>query len=572
MRACRAGYAAWLLCAGTWAGAALAAVSPAPLPLASFGDESVAASDDARAYTVNPAALGQRYPSELLLAYARHDRGHEWLNGVATWRRLGFGYSRQPDSLTRAGLGFSLGGGPLRLGWAADVVAARAPQRERDLDDRLGLLYRPLPWASAGATVAHVFEPEFRGRRLNRTYTLGLGLRPLAWSRARAHDAGTRLTLTGDLLMVEGGERHQARVRVGGALEPVRGLELRIMAADHGALQFGVSLRGVGSSLHAVQARRNGARAYDGYAFSSHSGEDRVPTALRALRRVAHVRVGGVLADEPLGGGVLGGGGAHSAAPVHAQLERALHDPLTRGVFLELGGAAGMAQLEELRPRFEQLKQAGKPVVAYMQYGGSRGDLYLASVATRAYASPAAEFVGLGLRAERRYYRQMLARFGVKLDRVSVGDYKSAYRNYSVDSTPPADTVVIQRMLTQRQELFVGAVSRGRGIAPEQLLPVLDGRDHDARTLARLGIIDSVGWREDALAELGRLTGLGRKPRLVDLRRARPARLAWNTPTRIAVIYAGGAIVDGTSGNDPMDGGVMGRDNEQRRIGFMNTS
>src|SRR5262249_22066921 len=136
--------------------------------------------------------------------------------------------------------------------------------------------------------------------------------------------------------------------------------------------------------------------------------------------------------------------------------------------------------------------------------------------------------------------------------------FKSAYRNYSVDSTPPADSTVIQHMLGQRQELFVNTVANGRALSRERLLPVLDGREYEPRALAKLGVIDSVCWREDALAELGRLTGLGKKPRSVDLRRAPEARTRWETPARIAVVYAGGAIVDGRSGMDALDGSVMG--------------
>jgi protease-4 len=533
------------------------ALTPAQ-PLLLYGDESVASTDDARAYLTNPAAIGQRYPSELLLAWARHDAEHEWNTGVGTWRRLAFGFTRQRDTSQSYGLGFSAGGPHLRLGWSGYVLVAGQPQRERDLDDRLGLLARPTPWGSFGFTVAHLFEPEFRGRRLSREYTLGAGLRPLAWWRELAGGAGTRFTLTGDVTMVDDGDWAQSRVRVCASLEAFRGIELRATAGDHRSLAFGVTLRGVGASASAAQARADGDRAYESYALSAHAGEDRALVVPRARQRVALVRMAGPLADEALGGGLLGGGGARPSAPVQRQLERALRDPLTRGVFLELDGVTGMAQLEELRPRLVRLKDAGKPVVAWMQYGGSRGDLYLASAASRAYASPAAEFRGLGLRAERRYYKRALANLGIKVDRVSVGEFKSAYRNLSVDSTPPADTVVIQRLLTQRQELFVHTVTSGRRLALERLLPVLDGRDYDGRALARAGVIDSVGWREDALAELGRLAALGAKPRTVDLLRAPEARVRWNEPARIAVVYAGGAIVDGKSGNDALDGGVMG--------------
>lgn len=534
-----------------------AAVTPS-LPLAIFGDESVAATDDARAWLFNPAAIGERYPGELLVAWARQDARREWNTGVGTWRRFAVGFTRQRDTSQAYGVGFSAGGERLRLGWSGYQLVAGQPRRERDFDDRAGFLYRPTPWGSAGFTVAHLFQSEFRGIRLPRDYTVGVGLRPLALSREHAAGLGTRLTLTGDVTMVEDGAWRQARVRVGAAWEPVNGLALRVMAEDHRSLKFGVTLRGVRTSASAAQARVDGDRAYESYALSTHAGDDRPLVVTRAQQRVALVRMGGVLADQALAGGVLGGGGARPSAPYHRQLERALADPLTRGVFLELNGVAGMAQLEELRPRLLELKHAGKPVVAFLQYGGGRGDLYLASAAARVYASPAAEFAGLGLRAERRYYKRALANLGIKVDRASVGDYKSAYRNLSTDSTPAPDTAVIQRILTQRQELFVRTVTSGRGIAPERLEPVLDGRDYDARALARLGIIDSVGWREDALAELGRLTGLGAKPRAVDLRRAPEARVRWPAPARIAVVYAGGPIVNGRSGSNLLDGGVMG--------------
>lgn len=551
--------AAWVALAMiACAGRARASALTPDQPLVLYGDESVASTDDARAYLVNPAAIGQRYPGELLLAWARRDDTHSWNTGVGTWRRLAFGFTQQRDTSQSYGIGLSAGSPRVRLGWSGYLLVAGQPQHERDLDDRLGLLVRPSPWGSAGFTVAHLFEPEFRGRRLSREYTIGAGLRPLAWSREHAGDAGTRFTLTGDVTMVDDGDWGQSRVRVTGTLEVFRGLELRATAGDHRSLAFGVTVRGVRASASAAQARVDGDRAYESYAVSTHAGEDRALVVPRASQRVALVRMGGVLADEALGGGLLGGGGARPSAPLQQQLERALRDPLTRGVFLELDGVTGMAQLEELRPRLVQLKNAGKPVVAWMQYGGGRGDLYLASAASKAYASPAAEFRGLGLRAERRYYKHALANLGIKVDRVSVGDFKSAYRNLSVDSTPPADTAVIQRLLTQRQELFVHTVTSGRNLAPERLLPVLDGRDYDGRALARAGVIDSVGWREDALAELGRLTALGRKPRTVDLLRAPEARVRWNEPARIAVVYAGGAIVDGKSGNDALDGGVMG--------------
>lgn len=539
---------------------AVPGLAPAAPSRALSHEESAAATDDARALLVNPAAIGARYPSELWLGWSGDQDHAQFSGGLASWRRLGFSATREENGERRYGAGFSFGE-RVRFGWSNELLVAGRPAERRALDAGAGLLLRTSPWWSAGASVSHVFEPAWGGTRMPRTYTLGLGFRPLALAREQAHTAGVRFTLTGDVVLEERESLDRAHVRIGGAIEPLRGLQLQSTVEDHGRVTLGVTLRGTRSFVSASRLQRTGGvgpEGRDAFAFSSHSGEDRGVRAPARQRRVALVRMGGVLADESLGGGALGGGGARPAGPYHAQFERALHDPLTAGVFLELSGTAGMAQLEELRPRIQRLTAAGKPVVVHMTYGGTRGDLYLASAASKVVASPAASFLGLGLRAERRYYRAALERIGIRMDRSSVGDFKSAYRNFSVDSTPPADTLVIQRMLAQRQKLFVEAVTNGRRITPEQWTPILDGREYDARALAKAGVIDSVGWREDALAMLGGLTGLGKKPRTVNLLRAPESNERWATPARIAIVYAGGSIVDGRSGNDLIEGATLG--------------
>jgi len=542
---------------------ALTSTAPAfaegpPLPAALWGDDGVATTDDARAFRVNPAAIGQRYPSEWWLAYSHSTTNQEAYTAIATWRRVGFSYLRDASRDQRFGFGFSIGSEQAHLGWVSELRMAASPQTERDIDNRVGWLARPSPWLSLGADLQHLTEPTFQGERLPRTYTLGMGLRPFAMSRERAHTTGLRLTLLGEVVLAEGAPNEAARVRAGAAFEVVPGLELRATAEDHRAFKAGITLRGPRSNLSVAQARLDGDRQYETWSASSHEGEDRVQLPPRAQQRVAVVRMSGTLADQALGGGIEGGGGARPSGPYHEMFERALEDPLTRGVFLELDGVGGMAQLEELRPRVQRLVLAGKPVVVHINHGGGRGDLYLASAASRVYAAPAAAFVRLGMRVERRYYKDALARFGVKVERSSTGDFKSAYRYLTADSTSPSDTMVIQRILTQRQKLFVDAVMNGRKIPEERLLPILDGREYPAAVLAKLGVIDSVGWREEAFAELGRLTGLGKKPRAVDLRRAPQARERWATPQRIAVIYASGAIVDGRSSRNLLDGEVIG--------------
>ena len=533
-------------------------------PFVLYGDESVASTDDARALFVNPAALGVRYPAELLLAYADRQQGAGRTTTAATWRRLALGYTHQSGVDENLGFGFSLGDEHANLGWVTTRHDDLAGPRERDYDSSVGWLSRPSAWLSTGATVAHLFQPDIRGLRLRRDYTLAVGVRPPALKPELAYENGHRWTLTADASIEEGAPLDEGRLKFGTTVEPVNGFVIGLSFDSQRAWQMGFTFRGVNASAHVtgqvadVNHTPDPERNYGIYSFSAHAGEDRPLVTSNSEKRVAIVKLQSTLADEALPGGLMGGGGGTPSAPYHRTLERALEDPLTRGVFLELGGAGGMAQLEELRPRIVQLQQAGKPVVAYLPYGGGRGDLYVASGAARVYASPAAEFMGLGLRAERRYYRKALERLGIRFDRASVGEFKSAYRNYSADSTPPADTTVIQRVLAQRQELFVSTVSNGRAVPVEKFVHILDGRPYPPAALVHAGLVDSVLWREEAYADLGRLAGLGKKPRGVDLGKIVQARTAWRVPARIAVVYASGAIVSGRSTRDALDGGVMG--------------
>ncbi len=266
-----------------------------------------------------------------------------------------------------------------------------------------------------------------------------------------------------------------------------------------------------------------------------------------------------MLGDESLNGiSLFGPVSTTPVKPIHERLERALADPLTRGVLLDLRGVSNMAQLEEIRPRIARLRAAGKPVVAYLEEGATRGDLYLASACDRIVATEEASFGELGLRVERRYYRRLLADWGVRIERSAIGAYKSAYRNWSADSTPPADREAIEHALDQSQELFVGAVAAGRHMERDRLLQLLDGRDWPAHEVQRAGLVDSIGYREDALRLLGRLSGLGDRPRVANPARDLAATRDWNVPARVAVVYASGGIQTGASGNDLLFGPSMG--------------
>jgi protease IV len=556
MHPCRTAALLLLACAASWP---LTAHADPDLPRLVTGNESAAATDGALALRFNPAALGTRYPSEALFGFSHTDGKLEWNDGLLTVGRSALQYQHVRGGPKVWGAGFSAGGEKLRFGWASDRIVD-GNSHSHTSDHRLGLLAHVTPWLALGGVTDHVFQPSFLGETLRRSHTMALGLRPLALMPAHAHDWGTRLTFTVDVIADEGsGWRDRARVRVGAEFEPLRGFALTGSLEDHGGAHVGVAFRGVRSSLQASARLQDGDRIGESYAVSFHDGDEPTSLAKSARGRVAVIRAGGELGDDALGGvSIFGATSVSPVRPLHEQLTRALEDPLTRGVLLDLHGVSNMAQIEELRPHLAHLRAAGKPVVAFLEEGATRGDLYLAAPSDRIVTTEEAQFGALGLRVERRSYRSLLESWGVRIDRTSYGKYKSAFREFSMDSTRQPDRESINHILDARQELFVAALAADRHVARDRFLPVLDGRAWRAVDVQRMGLVDSIGYHEDALRILGRLCRLGDRPHTVNLGRVALARRAWVVPAPIAVVYAAGAIESGHSGNDLLLGPSMG--------------
>ncbi|HET7225704.1 MAG TPA: S49 family peptidase [Candidatus Eisenbacteria bacterium] len=536
------------------------ATSPTPPPsLLVTGEESAATVDGGAAMWLNPAGLGERYPSELLIAWTRFGAKREINDEVLTLGGFALHAERDRDTSQTYGFGYARGGERLRMG-ATAVWRLDARNHEVDADHAFGVQSKLAPWLALGGAVDHMFQPIFRQARQNRVYTLALGLRPLALSRALAAGPGTRLTFTGDVLIPDDGEWRQSRVRIGAELEPFPGVLVRGAVEDHRGVHVGIALRAPTATLAAHQRRVAGDWRGDSEVLSLHGGEERAALIGRGERRIAEVGVSGALSDQSLTGFTLTAGGVatRGARPLREQLVRALDDPQTRGVLLDVRDVSNLAQLEELRPHLTALRRAGKPVVAWMEEGGGRGSLYLASACDRVVAGPESDFSDLGLRVERRYWRTALDRWGVRVDRTAVGAYKSAFRNWSADSTSPADREQIERQLDVQQALFEDTLLAARPTDRARLAAILDGRPWRARDLVRAGLVDSIGYREDAVALAGTLAHLGRKPRVARLDRIRRVQRAWTVPTRVAVVYATGAIQTGASGNDLLFGPAMG--------------
>ena len=217
---------------------------------------------------------------------------------------------------------------------------------------------------------------------------------------------------------------------------------------------------------------------------------------------------------------------------------------------------AVLGKVQEIRDAVLDFKKSGKPVYAYLEYGGDR-DYYLASAADKVFLMPSSPLDLTGVATYELFLRGTLDKVGAYPDLHHIGDYKTAVNTFTekgfTRGAPRDGRVAQPRSLRadrprhrRRPEEDRGRRPRAdrRGpFLPEDALRAGPHRRCRVRGSGRATSCDGSGGGDSAAIIDGD-----------DYARVSRASLGLNRGPRIAVIYAAGAIVSGESGFDPVNG------------------
>lgn len=196
-----------------------------------------------------------------------------------------------------------------------------------------------------------------------------------------------------------------------------------------------------------------------------------------------------------------------------ASLESAKADDRIKAVGLDLDGftGGGQAALSDLADAIRDVRQSGKPVIAYAT--GYTDDSYLlASAASEVWLNPLGLVGIVGPGGQRLYYRGLLDKLGVTPHVYRVGTYKAAVEPFTRNDMSPEAEQNAQALADALLETWVESVARGRPKA--QVVPYM--RDMNAAVQAaegdmakaalNAGLVDKLADRqafERRLADLG---------------------------------------------------------------------
>jgi protease IV len=241
-------------------------------------------------------------------------------------------------------------------------------------------------------------------------------------------------------------------------------------------------------------------------------------------------------------------------------LRKAKVDSRVRGVILKPTSFSSpfWAKVQEIRDAVIDFRKSGKPVYAYLEYGGDR-EYYLATAADKIFLMPSAPLDLTGVATYELFLRGTLDKIGAYPDLHHVGEYKTAVNTFTQKSYTPTHKEMDESLTRDLYEQIVRGIADGRKKPEAEIRGRFDEGPFLPEDALNAGLIDDVAY-EDQVDE--KIRAGERRVRLDadDYGRVSLKSLGLNRGPRIAVVYANGTITSGRSGYDPINGAVVGSD------------
>ena len=242
-----------------------------------------------------------------------------------------------------------------------------------------------------------------------------------------------------------------------------------------------------------------------------------------------------------------------------AAIGKAKDNPNVKGIYIEAGVlSASYATLQEIRGALEQFRKSGKWIVAYAD-SYSQGAYYVSSAANKVYINPQGMLEWHGIGTQPIFYKDLLAKFGVKFQVVKVGTFKSATETYTEGHMSDANRLQTQTFVGGMWNNVCQAVSKSRGISVDSLNSYADELTEFQPTnlLVKRKMVDGVMYTDkvkDVVKKMLKLEDDDIVPQISvsDMLNTKDTNTA---DDEIAVYYAYGSIVQSDAASALTGGG-----------------
>ena len=250
-------------------------------------------------------------------------------------------------------------------------------------------------------------------------------------------------------------------------------------------------------------------------------------------------------------------------------VDRAADDPRVKSLYIELGDdTLGLAKTQQVRDTIARFRAKGKFAVAFADTFGEGGPgtrpYYLATACNEIWLQPMGEVGLTGLRSETPFLKGLLDKLGIAADFEHREEFKTAMNSLTETQMTGPQREEIEGILTSIWGQISGDIAKARKLSPDRVTALADRAPFLADEAQPLGLVDRIGYRDQALADARAHAGAG--ARLMSFAKyLKAAGRPHASGSQIALIYGTGLISrgDSTTGllgeGDQFTPGAVGR-------------
>ncbi|MDX8552993.1 signal peptide peptidase SppA [Tenacibaculum sp. 1B UA] len=242
-------------------------------------------------------------------------------------------------------------------------------------------------------------------------------------------------------------------------------------------------------------------------------------------------------------------------------IENAKTDDKIKGISIKTPFInAGIAQTQAIRNKIEEFKESGKFVYAYNDIYTQK-NYYLSSVADSLFLNPVGAIDFRGLSTEILYFKDFEDKYGIKMEVIRHGKYKSAVEPFLENEMSEANREQTTSFLKSIWSEITDDISKSRNISIEKLNLIADNSNGRNVTIAKENNLIDASIYEDEYEEKLAM-GSDKKLNTISIEdyiNSGKGRIYSTAKDKIAVIYAQGDIIYGEGNEQYIGQGVINK-------------
>jgi protease-4 len=195
-----------------------------------------------------------------------------------------------------------------------------------------------------------------------------------------------------------------------------------------------------------------------------------------------------------------------NANSVLRSIRRATHDPEVSGLILEVNsGGGGITDSDILYNELKKFKASreDRVIVTLMGDIAASGAYYISITSDYIMAHPTTLTGSIGVIMQSYNFKELAQKIGIKDVTVKSGENKDLLNPFN--DVKPEHKQLLQNVITAMHNRFVTLVSENRKMDKKDVALLADGRVFLADEAVKNGLIDGIGYADDARAKMAEL-------------------------------------------------------------------